>query len=479
MNSRILIRSNAKLRIATYVFVLIVVASPIVLGKLNSHILSGMSFIALTSIASIVLLVKSPSYYISFCIWLWLLTPLIRRLIDFQSGFSVLNYYALAPIIATLLCLFSIDIIIKNIRTWSILLFSFIAVLYGYMLGVLKVGILPASHALTEWIVPLVISIYIASNWKIIEQMKGVFVNTLMLGISVVGLYSLVQYFYLPGWDAYWMKNIPMTSIGQPLPFQVRVFSTLNSPMVLGPIIAAGIIVTLNTRSIVGLIASSLGSIALLLSLVRSSWGALLLGLVVLSLFQISRSPDRFVKLTSKLLILLIALALGIGMSPLYERLEQRFDTMKSIKEDVSYEERQQLYNNVAEEALTEIVGKGLGAVGKSQVLKKGGTTKKTAFDSGILEIPLLLGLGGAILFFIPFVVVIYTTIKTPGLLRNEFYQSSLVVIIIYLAQLPFANRLTGPAGVILFMLIGFLLAARKYEKYNSSKKINADIAIS
>lgn len=45
-----------------------------------------------------------------------------------------------------------------------------------------------------------------------------------------VGLYGIYQFFVLPEWDRAWMRSSLLTSIGHPLPLQVRVFGASESP---------------------------------------------------------------------------------------------------------------------------------------------------------------------------------------------------------------------------------------------------------
>lgn len=44
------------------------------------------------------------------------------------------------------------------------------------------------------------------------------------------GLYGLYQYYVLPQWDRFWMLNSGLSSIGQPLPQQVRIFGPAEAP---------------------------------------------------------------------------------------------------------------------------------------------------------------------------------------------------------------------------------------------------------
>ncbi len=66
-----------------------------------------------------------------------------------------------------------------------------------------------------------------------------------------MALYGIAQFVLLPEWDAQWMRNVielGLDSIGQPEPFAVRVFSTMNSPGSFGIMLMAAIIVALKTQ---------------------------------------------------------------------------------------------------------------------------------------------------------------------------------------------------------------------------------------
>lgn len=47
---------------------------------------------------------------------------------------------------------------------------------------------------------------------------------------AIIGIYGIFQFFYLPKWDRAWMIASKLNSIGAPLPEQVRVFGTAESP---------------------------------------------------------------------------------------------------------------------------------------------------------------------------------------------------------------------------------------------------------
>ena len=58
---------------------------------------------------------------------------------------------------------------------------------------------------------------------------RRILTRTFVTGGLVMGLYGLIQFFYLPEWDVYWLENAGMDSQGLPFPGLIRVFSTMNS----------------------------------------------------------------------------------------------------------------------------------------------------------------------------------------------------------------------------------------------------------
>src|SRR4030081_1469123 len=67
-------------------------------------------------------------------------------------------------------------------------------------------------------------------------------VTKVLFGLTtILSVYGIIQYVFLPPWDAFWLQNVSAQgslSFGKPFPFQVRVFSMLNSPGPFGSFMA-------------------------------------------------------------------------------------------------------------------------------------------------------------------------------------------------------------------------------------------------
>ncbi|MET0065942.1 MAG: hypothetical protein ABW076_06320 [Candidatus Thiodiazotropha sp.] len=447
--------------------IFILIGFAYLLGITGSHKYSSVLYIAVTLILA-VSLVKRPYLYIALIVHLYLFTPFVRRVIDYDLGYSTYNYYGLAPIIASLVSLLIIGKLIANFSQWSVLLPQIIAVIYAYAIGVVNNGFMSATYSLTDWIVPTILAVYVSSNWKQLEIIESSYVRGIKVCMTIIGLYAIIQFLVLPKWDALWMNNVPMTSIGEPLPYRVRVFSTMNSPMILAPVMAGFVFIMFSVRSKIGWVVAGFGTVGILLSLVRSTWGAMAIGFLMLVFLITMNKPKLGIQIGLGGLLLGLIITYSIYLSPMYERIGERIDTLTGIENDVSYSERTKFYKQMAIRAFTNVIGDGLGSVGKSQVLNKTSLSDKTAFDSGLMEIPTVLGLFGGTLYAMSFILLFSRIIKKEIIFNQGLHQGLVIVIIIYLVQLPFANRMIGPAGVFLYISIGLLLAARaKIRQFN------------
>jgi hypothetical protein len=77
-------------------------------------------------------------------------------------------------------------------------------------------------------VVPLMLAISLSTG-----RMPPVWdvVSSAIPALAVLaGTYGIIQFFFLPAWDRAWMITSRLTSIGAPLPMQVRVFGASESP---------------------------------------------------------------------------------------------------------------------------------------------------------------------------------------------------------------------------------------------------------
>ncbi len=212
---------------------------------------------------------QRPVGYLSYAWWVWFLTPAVRRLLDNETGFTETSLVTVAPYLVS--CLAALPVLFnlhRFPRPYRLpFAFIFLGLIYGYGIGVLVSGVFGATFDLLNWISPIILGAYLLVTPHLFEKQRRAVQTTFVWGLLVMGLYGLYQFFVMPAWDAYWMSNAGMGSIGTPFPFEVRVFSTLNSPGPFATVIMAGLLLLLRTPGILRWGAAAVGLATFLASL--------------------------------------------------------------------------------------------------------------------------------------------------------------------------------------------------------------------
>src|SRR5262249_43427093 len=150
-------------------------------------------------------------------------------------------------------------------------------------------------QAVIAWAVPPIFALFLFGERRDYEAIYKAFERTIVAGLFVIGTYGIYQFFFLPEWDAQWMVQSDLQSIGLPEPFQVRVFSTLNSPQVFAAFCAAGLLIALRSSLKIRYLAIPVGFISLILSLSRTAWMGLSAGIIYLFCMMGNRQRVRIV----------------------------------------------------------------------------------------------------------------------------------------------------------------------------------------
>jgi hypothetical protein len=335
--------------------------------------------------------------------------------------------------------------------------------LYGFGMGVLKVGMFAAAFDLINWIVPVMVAFHLGVHWRKYPRYRRVTQRTFSWGVLVMGLYGLWQFFALPVWDQFWMLNAPMGSIGSPEPLEVRVFSTLNSPGPFAVVMMAGLLVLFSGGGLQRWFAAIPGYASFLLSLVRSAWGAWVVGLYFLA-SQGGRSRQRWLAALAVTGLIVWPL---LSFGPIADAVDTRLQSISTLQQDTSFAARLRFYSEFAPQAFSNVLGAGLGSTGLATKLSTGGELGQFGdFDSGIMAIPFVLGWPGGLLYAGGLVWLssyALRRVKWPDL----FAAASRGIAGAVLVQLVFGNVATGVSGMVLWYFLGLAVAARLF--YNRS----------
>jgi hypothetical protein len=287
-----------------------------------------------------------------------------------------------------------------------------------------------------------------------------------------MGGYGLVQFFLMPQWDAMWMIGSQMNSQGDPVPYGVRVFSTMNSsgPFAFAMMGAMVYVMAANHR--VRWIAGALGFLSFALSLVRSTWGGWVIALVI----QILKSSNRVrIRIIASAVLLAGLCVPLLAVGPVADRMQARLQTLVNLNDDASYAARNEFYASFAKTAFTDVSGEGLGATGTSTKLSNDGGElgKYGNFDSGVMNIPFVLGWPGTLLYLSGILWVLARAIRASFRLRDDKFVSACISLsIAIVGMLVFTNSLVGTGGLLLFMSMFSILSAAHWQKQNRRRNL-------
>lgn len=422
---------------------------------------------------------RYPALYLGFTWWVWFLTPEVRRLVDYQQGWNPLSFVMLAPYLVTAITFFTLLRHLPKLQLSRFFPFGLIllGLLYGYSVGVYRAGPSTATFDLLSWLVPVVFAFHLLVHWRNYLHYRRVVQHTFLWGVLVLGLYGLLQYFMLPAWDQYWMVNATdegLTSIGLPEAFEVRVFSTLNSPYPFALVMMAGLLLLLSGEGVSRWLwvlrwpAAGVGYASFLLSLVRAAWGGWVVGL----LFIVAQGGRFRPRLLASLAVIGLITVPLLNVGPVADTVNVRLQTITEPQRDISFNERLAFYSEFAPQAFLNPVGEGLGSTGVATKLSTlGGQLGRFAnFDSGLMNVPFVLGWPGSLLYISGLAWLLFYALRGGGSRSDLFAATSRGIVVALLTLLIFANTLTGVTGMLFWTFLSLSLAARAYYAENTRR---------
>lgn len=308
----------------------------------------------------------SPAAYVSFVLWLWFLTPFIRRVADHYASWQDPSFVLLTPYLVTGLSV--VPFIQRQIRQrpsqpherpvgTGMFALAALGAAVGIPLGFILVPFTAALETL-NYLTPLLFGWYLATSSTHLHEIERAIAVTFGRATLLMGVYGMYQFTTAPPWDVAWMQNAEMGSIGRPEPFAIRVFSTMHSPGVLGPFLAVALALWLAKPTTRGILSASVGAVALLLSQVRSAWLGFLVAAV---LIVASLKPAQ--QLRTAVLIGVAVLLMGASLltPEMSELVDARLQTFEQLDEDSSALSRIEGHALALELAALRPLGLGIG----------------------------------------------------------------------------------------------------------------------
>lgn len=434
----------------------------------RSHVLVEYAYPGVALLVAGLLYATRPAHYLGFMWWIWFVTPFVRRLADYQAlTFSSASPVMLTPYLVAGLCLVTLFRFGGHLRErrYAPVRLALLGIGYGYLVGIALAGPSAATFDLLEWATPVLVGFHVLVLWDQYPEHRGVLRTTFGWGVLVLGAYGVLQFIAPAPWDVHWMTASGMTSsIGQPEAYEIRVFSTLNSPGPFAMVMMAGLLLLLDSRGLLARIAAAPGYASFLLSLVRAAWGAWLVGLLYAALGFRGAARRRLLVVLGVGAFALLPLTV---YAPLAERVSHRFESFSKLEEDTSFKARWRLYTTVTGRVISNPVGQGLGSLGRAAKLNAG---QVVSIDSGLLAIPLTLGWIGTAFYLAGLVGMMRGALRARARTRDPFAIIACAVAVGYLWALVFANQVTGVKGVVLWTFMALAVAAGVYHDDDAAR---------
>ncbi len=410
---------------------------------------------------------KYPIIYIGFTWWLWFVTPWLRRVIDYRSGWDASGIILTAPFLVTLITLITFVRYLPRSYRLGALPFTIVVagVVYGFLIGIIKNPLIVSLRALLDWLTPVVFGFHLFVSWRNYPKYRQNLQTTFIWGVLVTGIYGIVQYLTAPQWDRFWIIQTKLLTNGIPEPLGIRVFSTMNSPNPFANMLLAGLLILLTSDNFLSIPASAVGYLSFLLSLVRSAWIGWFFGLMsLLSALKPRLQMQLFITIT---VMALCVVPLTI-IDPFAEIINSRLESFTNIKKDTSFNERAALYQTNINLAFSSGLGNGIGS---KYFVNEKGFLQEVTLDSGILDVFFTLGWFGAIPYLGGVILTLFS-LFTKGNQRSDAFASAARAISLgVLIQMLSSNALVALSGMVFWSFVGVGMAANKYHQHEKLLK--------
>ncbi len=419
--------------------------------------------------------------YIWVIVAAWAFVPELRRIVDWLVGSGSYPVINLIPLILMLPLFWQA---LKKRRYGAQMNFVIVAWLlaFGYALFVaLASGALfGAFYDLALFCVPTLVGLWVINASLNRRQLFEILTTaTLTIG-TIVSVYGLYQFARPPDWDVLWVQNSGLSSIGTAAPFELRIFSTLNSPAALGAFLVFTILLSLHrvtTKRKQLLVPLLLCTFALGFSLVRSAYLAVALGTVIYTLCSTQRR--QLIGLGS----VFAAVILGVGLalpavfgtdSGATNRLTSRLGTFGNVQHDSSTVQREQESADALHEVQDEPLGQGLGVIGTSARLTTSAQTN--TLDNGYLSRWLEMGAVGFPSYLVAIFAALFFTLQRWASARRSgapAEEIDLLATAIAAQVALIGDELSGDVhsqlgGVFFWFMVGFALKGPARELYTA-----------
>ncbi|QMS89622.1 O-antigen ligase domain-containing protein [Nostoc edaphicum CCNP1411] len=418
-------------------------------------------------IVAVFLYLRHPILYISFTWWIWFLTPLATRLVDYRVGWDASRQMLIAPYLVVFV---TIATFLRHFPRASRqgglpFVLAFIGVFYGFLIGLIYNPPIPVARGLLDWLSPIIFAFHLFTNWRDYPSYRQNIQRTFLWCVLILGAYGVYQFVVAPEWDRYWLIESKLfTSSGNPVPFGMRVWSTLHSVGPFGAVMQAGLLLLFTSSGNLIFPASAVGYLSFLLTQARTNWGGWLFGVIMIMGSVKTRIQMRLIGIIVVMAICVVPLT---TIEPIAGVVAARLETLSSLEDDGSFQDRSGSYDKNLGLALSNALGNGLGNIWK--VNEKTGQIEVVVIDSGILDMFFTLGWFGAIFYMGGLIFLIISVSKYGEGRFDSFISAARAIGISSATQLVIGSGMLSVAGMILWGFLAMAMAGHKYYQHQNN----------
>jgi hypothetical protein len=418
------------------------------------------------------LLHRSPAAYVGFVFWLWVLTAFVRRVADLYATWQDPSMVLLTPYLVTSLWLGPYVWRWLQGRTRAAerpqgretFLLAAAGVAIGIPFGFIAFPYMAILETL-NYLTPLVLGWYIATQSGQVREIERQVVTTFRYAALVTGAYGIYQFTTAPPWDALWMINTEMGSIGKPEPFVLRVFSTMHSPGVLGPFLVIALVIWLGKPRVRDLPAVGVAGTTLLLSQVRAAWMGLLIG----AMFVVASLKPAQQLRVGVAVALAVILAGPLLVTPeMMEVFNTRMETFEDLEGDTSGRARITGHSLALDFITRRPLGVGIGQF--DETISRYISSRDSTFVSSLVQFGVL----GSLLYFFALWLV---AVKVWKYYRRAASAEGTALAcggLGLLSLLPLGVVTAGPSGMCLWLVAGLAVADRHLARAEARQAVVA-----
>ena len=403
---------------------------------------------AMATIVAAQLFRINKAHYVRFMLAIWYFIPLIRRLIDYDSGFSRQSPVLLTAYLVTL---------VGSLMLLPRMVTAPLSRSGPFILASAGIGLAACYGLFNNPITGVIIGLLlwwpqIGLGWLVSVDRESASEYWLGLRSSIpvltalLAAYTLVQFAVVFPWDSAWVINMDIPSMSNADPFSIRAFGTLNSAGTCAFALAFGSLFVIIRESRWRIPVLLLSVPALVTTQIRAGWVLFAIGLVVSILYRTRN--------TLKILVPIMAVAMlgmfaGIQTSSSIASLSDRFNTLNDGMNDSSANSRMDGYEAAIEAAKGHPLGFGLGV--SEGVFDIAGSFSLR--DSGVVDLIISLGWFGAAAYLCGIGAILLPLLRAAIQCKDDSTPFSLAIpTLALLSVLPLGSVIVSLPGVLIWL---------------------------